>query len=126
LQNEAPGITVVFCRHAACFGCRPVSRYELEAQELLLRRRNMLRRQGRGVPGGDPAARWTDYEGAPEPVSEVAQRELVEIDAALSRIAEGRYGTCQACGGPMGLQRIRAIPEARFCVGCSGQGLQAD
>ncbi|HET9552142.1 MAG TPA: TraR/DksA C4-type zinc finger protein [Anaeromyxobacteraceae bacterium] len=103
-----------------------MSRYELEAQELLLRRRNMLRRQGRGAPGADPAARWTDYEGAAEPVSEGAQRELVEIDAALSRIAEGRYGTCQACGGPMGLQRIRAIPEARFCVGCSGQGLAAD
>lgn len=111
-------------RHA--LSGEPMSRYELEAQEQLLRRRNTLRRQGRGAPGGDPAARWTDYEAAPEPVSETAQRELVEIDAALSRIAAGSYGTCQSCGGPMGLQRIRAIPEARFCIGCSGQGLQAD
>jgi RNA polymerase-binding transcription factor DksA len=102
-----------------------MSRYEVEAQEQLLRRRGVLRRRA-GATGGDPSARWTDYEAAPEPISEVVLRELVEIDAALSRIAEGRYGTCQACGGPMGLQRIRAIPEARFCIGCSGQGLAAE
>jgi len=46
--------------------------------------------------------------------------EIQEIDAALGRIEEGRYGTCVSCGGPLGLQRLRAIPEARYCVGCSG------
>jgi RNA polymerase-binding transcription factor DksA len=53
-------------------------------------------------------------------VSEVVRRELAEIDAALLRIELGLYGTCLGCGGPMGLQRLRALPEARYCVACSG------
>jgi RNA polymerase-binding transcription factor DksA len=73
---------------------------------------------------GDPAARWHDVEAAPEPRGEDARRELVEIEAALQRIQEGRYGTCLNCGGPMGLQRLRAIPEARYCIACSGQPVE--
>jgi hypothetical protein len=106
-----------------------MSRYESEARDLLLRRRTMLRRKALApvVPAGaDPTARWTDYEATGEPLPSTALRELAEIEAALGRLAEGSYGTCQSCGGPMGLQRIRAIPEARFCVGCSGQGLEAE
>jgi DnaK suppressor protein len=96
--------------------------FEVEAKDQLLRRRRSLHRQAGLPPAADPAARWVDYEAIQAPVAEVV-RELTEIDAALRRITEGRYGTCQACGGPMGLQRIRAIPEARYCTGCSGQGL---
>jgi DnaK suppressor protein len=103
-----------------------MSRYEAEARDLLLRRRTMLRRKAASPAGADPASRWTDYESGAEALPGTAQRELAEIEAALGRLAEGRYGTCQSCGGPMGLQRIRAIPEARFCVGCSGQGLEAE
>jgi len=58
--------------------------------------------------------------------SDVVRRELAEIDAALGRIAAGRYGTCFSCGGPLGLQRIRAFPEARYCLGCSGQPADQD
>jgi DnaK suppressor protein len=48
-----------------------------------------------------------------------AQRELVEIDAALARIADGTYGTCEVCGGAIGRDRLRALPEVRRCVTCS-------
>lgn len=48
-----------------------------------------------------------------------AQRsELSELDAALERIEKGTYGTCQMCGGAVGRQRLRAIPEARYCIDC--------
>ncbi len=97
-----------------------MSRMEAEAREVLLRRRSALEHNGTPPPA-DPAARWTDYEATPEPISDGVRRELADIDAALARIAEGRYGTCQSCGGPMGLQRLRALPEARYCVACSGQ-----
>lgn len=96
-----------------------MSRLDAEAQEVLLRRRRSIA----GVvaqPAADPEARWTDYEAAPEARGEGVRRELAEIDAALERIREGRYGFCLSCGGPMGLQRLRAIPEARYCLGCSG------
>jgi len=100
-----------------------MGQFEVEAKDQLLRRRRSLHRQA-GLPAAaDPAARWLDYEAIQTAVAEPVRRALSEIDAALKRINEGRYGTCQSCGGPMGLQRIRAIPEARYCTGCSGQGL---
>lgn len=95
-----------------------MSRIEADARELLLRRRRSLSRAP--THAGDPAARWGDWETTPEPPPEKVRRELADIDAALARIQEGRYGTCVNCGGPMGLQRLRAIPEARYCMACSG------
>jgi len=97
-----------------------MSRIEAEAREVLLRRRRSLSDDHDAPAFGDPAARWSDYEAALEPVSEVVRRELAEIDAALIRIQQGSFGTCENCGGPMGLQRLRALPEARYCVACSG------
>jgi DnaK suppressor protein len=102
---------------------RRMSRIEAEAREALLRRRRSLA-DVPAAPQGDPAARWTDYEYASEPLSDIVRRELAEIDAALARIQEGRYGACLNCGGPLGLQRLRALPEARYCVACSGHALQ--
>jgi RNA polymerase-binding transcription factor DksA len=96
-----------------------MSLIEAEALEILLRRRRSLSTSP--MSAGDPAARWRDYEATPEPLPDGVRRELAEIDAALARIREGRYGRCMNCGGPMGLQRLRAIPEARYCVACSGQ-----
>ena len=92
----------------------------VEAREVLLRRRRSLAMRPLALAGGDPSSRWVDVEALPEPASEPVRRELSAIDEALRRISEGRYGTCLACGGPLGLQRLRAIPEARFCLGCSG------
>jgi RNA polymerase-binding transcription factor DksA len=90
-----------------------------DAREILLRRRRNLS-DHEDPPPGDPSARWCDYEAAQEPVSEIVRRELAQIDEALTRIQQGSYGRCLACGGPMGLQRLRAVPEARYCMGCSG------
>lgn len=53
-----------------------------------------------------------------ESIRSAQQHELAELDAALDRIAKGSYGMCQSCGGAVGRQRLRAIPEARFCIEC--------
>ena len=42
--------------------------------------------------------------------------ELQEIGAALQRLERGAYGTCQACGRPIGDERLEAMPATRFCV----------
>ncbi len=97
-----------------------MSRIETIARELLLSRRSSLSRAGAQALA-DPARSGVDWEAVAEERTREQERELAEIDAALERIEEGRYGTCQACGGPVGLQRLRAVPEARFCLGCSGQ-----
>jgi RNA polymerase-binding transcription factor DksA len=98
-----------------------MSRIEADAREVLLRRRRSLSQTASPVPAAaDPAARWADYEAASDINTEGVRRELADIDAALARIQAGSYGSCLNCGGPMGLQRLRAIPEARYCLACSG------
>jgi DnaK suppressor protein len=54
-----------------------------------------------------------------EPESDREALELREIDAALTRIAARSYGHCERCGGPIGRQRLAAVPEARLCMGCA-------
>jgi DnaK suppressor protein len=48
-----------------------------------------------------------------------SQTHLAEIDAALVRIAEGRYGFCERCGRPIPRGRLEARPTARTCVSCA-------
>jgi DnaK suppressor protein len=44
---------------------------------------------------------------------------LVEVNDALSRIEDGTYGICEGRGEPIGKQRLKAIPWARYCVACA-------
>jgi RNA polymerase-binding protein DksA len=41
---------------------------------------------------------------------------LAEIEHALGRIDEGTYGTCVACGRPIGEERLEAVPYATLCI----------
>ena len=47
------------------------------------------------------------------------RREVEEIDAALGRIARQSFGQCESCGVQIGRQRLRAVPEARYCLTCA-------
>jgi DnaK suppressor protein len=47
---------------------------------------------------------------------EQVEDELAEIEAAFGRLERGTYGTCQACGRPIGDERLEAMPATRFCV----------
>lgn len=51
-------------------------------------------------------------------IIEGENREIREIDAALRRIDEGRYGVCERCGGKVGYRRLLALPYARLCIQC--------
>lgn len=44
--------------------------------------------------------------------------ELIAIDAALRRIADGSYGLCDDCGARIATARLHASPTALRCVGC--------
>ncbi len=41
------------------------------------------------------------------------------IQSALEKIDEGTYGSCESCGEDIGLERLRAVPEATRCVACA-------
>jgi DnaK suppressor protein len=46
-----------------------------------------------------------------------------EIEAALERIANKTYGSCERCHQPIPKARLRALPYARLCVACKSGGL---
>jgi RNA polymerase-binding transcription factor DksA len=48
----------------------------------------------------------------------IAREAIEEIEAALVRIRDRRYGRCQSCDQPISLERLETIPEARTCAGC--------
>ncbi|MCD2177437.1 TraR/DksA family transcriptional regulator [Rhizobium sp. C1] len=48
------------------------------------------------------------------------QMELKAIEAALKRVADGTYGTCVRCGGPISEERLTAVPHAALCRECMG------
>jgi DnaK suppressor protein len=41
-----------------------------------------------------------------------------EIEEALRRIEEGRYGICENCGKPISERRLEAMPTARYDADC--------
>jgi RNA polymerase-binding transcription factor DksA len=41
---------------------------------------------------------------------------LREIEAALTRIDDGTYGTCTACGRPIEPERLEYLPWATLCA----------
>ena len=49
-------------------------------------------------------------------ILESVEAELADIEHALKRLDDGSYGTCEACGKPIGEGRLEAQPAARFCL----------
>jgi DnaK suppressor protein len=45
-----------------------------------------------------------------------------QIDAALTRVHEGRYGLCLTCDEPIGYRRLMVRPEAWLCTKCQKGG----
>jgi DnaK suppressor protein len=48
-----------------------------------------------------------------------ARAQVTAIDAALGRLAAGRYGVCDRCGQPIGEDRLAARPATVTCVRCA-------
>jgi|ERR687893_994409 RNA polymerase-binding transcription factor DksA len=47
---------------------------------------------------------------------------LDELDRALAAAGHDAYGVCERCGGPIGTERLEALPGAVRCVGCAAGG----
>ncbi|MFV2010507.1 MULTISPECIES: TraR/DksA family transcriptional regulator [unclassified Micromonospora] len=48
-----------------------------------------------------------------------ARRGYDQTVEALNRIAAGRYGRCDRCGGDIPRERLEILPHARYCVPCT-------
>lgn len=49
------------------------------------------------------------------------QQALVRVRNALKAVADGTYGQCRRCKGPIALERLEAQPDAVVCVKCAEQ-----
>ncbi len=68
----------------------------------------------------DPEGATIAYERAQlTAVLDGTRRHIAELDAAVQRLAEGRYGVCERCGGDIPAARLAVRPAARTCVGCA-------
>jgi len=51
------------------------------------------------------------------------REQLADVDRALQKFEEGKYGLCEGCGQPIDPARLDALPQARLCLSC--KALQA-
>jgi len=51
-------------------------------------------------------------------IMEMRNRVRQQIDEALVRLGEGKYGLCSDCGVEISEKRLKAVPFARRCVAC--------
>lgn len=50
---------------------------------------------------------------------ETEEDTLAAIEAALERVEDGSYGTCEECGATVPKLRLNAIPYTPFCIKCA-------
>lgn len=51
-------------------------------------------------------------------LADIRRQELIELDEALERLREGRYGRCEECGAEIDEKRLRVSPCASYCLSC--------
>jgi len=57
---------------------------------------------------------------------ENAGARLGEINAALERIDDGTFGSCEECGQEISIARLQTVPFARHCVECARKAQQGE
>ncbi|WP_446458802.1 TraR/DksA family transcriptional regulator [Streptomyces rochei] len=88
-------------------------------QEQRLFREEQLR-QIAAVPSraGEPSRRSAGQTGVRVKLAASARMVLADVEAALARMAEGRYGACHLCRRPIDRERLMIVPQARYCARC--------
>jgi DnaK suppressor protein len=66
------------------------------------------------VDRSEEVEQWMKRESMNQHVSD----ELRHIEAALIRMEAGDFGVCEACDEPIPMNRLRAKPDATYCLPC--------
>jgi len=48
-----------------------------------------------------------------------AKVEIQHLSNAITRMENGTYGVCQACGEDIAQQRLNVLPAAEMCIKCA-------
>ncbi|QDU64101.1 General stress protein 16O [Planctomycetes bacterium Pan216] len=51
-------------------------------------------------------------------LAEMEYREVAQIDKALARLREGKYGSCEICASRIPVARLNALPYTTLCIEC--------
>ncbi len=51
-------------------------------------------------------------------IGELEAKELAQVERALLRIKQGKYGVCDGCGCKIPIARLNALPYSTYCVKC--------
>lgn len=108
-------------------------RQDLETiRKMLQERRAALSTVQRGVDGELDALKAADRDAEYEETAQVASaeytlatlhenhlQEIRQIDAALTRLDEGRYGTCMDCELDIPRDRLMVVPYSVRCADCA-------
>jgi RNA polymerase-binding transcription factor DksA len=87
----------------------------------------------RGLLPHEPEAIWYHQEDVMACLSELenvrarqsrAGAMLRAVEDALAKLDVGRYGMCESCNLPIGLDRLQALPWARLCIACQTRAEQ--
>jgi len=54
-----------------------------------------------------------------EALGNAAQKEILMLNAALTRIDTGEYGFCVTCGTAISHERLNLLPATPFCRNCA-------
>ena len=81
------------------------------------------------LKSAETSARAAEAESEPMDAAELAREQgdgalfiartrehLHDVEDAISKIAEGRYGLSERTGRPIGYDRLEAVPWARFAI----------
>ena len=52
------------------------------------------------------------------PIEHGLETKLKNINLALEKMKRGNYGKCEKCDEEIPGERLKAVPEARFCLKC--------
>ncbi|MFH9011761.1 TraR/DksA family transcriptional regulator [Streptomyces sp. NPDC017943] len=89
--------------------------------EQRLFRREQLQQLAVAVPSRADGPRPADAASQVEvhvKLAACARMVLTDVEAALRRMDEGRYGVCGLCRGPVAAERLAIVPQARYCGRC--------
>ncbi len=97
----------------------------------VLMRKKVLLLNSKGAIGKDNLKSREDWHGDTADIAETSQeqekafyfitkkqRELRQIEMALSRIDEGEYGFCAECDEEISKKRLEIQPYSIYCVEC--------
>ena len=68
----------------------------------------------------DEAMELLDRAGR-DAIARVLMNDIVQVDRALDRLANGSYGLCEDCHQSIPPKRLEARPTATLCVTCQGK-----